>query len=359
MTYRYCRNCGQELAEDDRFCSNCGKPVHEAAYKPTLEADVPIPPPPRQAWDTTSATPQPAQTADSSGFRLSRLSKIVAGVAGLLLIFVVLVGLAAALALGGGNGDSANAGSPDKAGGIGDIFGGETFTRKNYAELVSDPDAHERAKVDVTGQVFTSPEIVEGNTGFQMFVDPENSDMNTAVLAEGTDLGLEMNDYVHVIGTVKGSMEGKNAFGGKVSAVEVDASKVEPVSAVAVVDPTQKTVQVGRTLSDQGFSVTLKKIEFGKKTTRVYVSAYNGTGTGASFSTYSAKILQNSRQFDQETTFDYEVKAPQSELRPGVRTDGVLTFGKVDPSQPMQVRFEWYSENYNITAHPIVFEVTP
>jgi hypothetical protein len=286
------------------------------------------------------------------------LSKIVAGVAGLLLIFVVLVGLAA-LARGGGNGDSANAGSPDKAVGIGDIFGGETFTRENYAELVSDPDAHEGAKVDVTGQVFTSPEIVEGNTGFQMFVDPENSDMNTGVLAEGTDLGLEMNDYVHVIGTVKGSMEGKNAFGGKVSAVEVDASKVEPVSAVAVVDPTQKTVQVGRTLSDQGFSVTLKKIEFGRKTTRVYVSAYNGTGTGASFYTFNPKILQNSRQFDQETTFDYEVKVPQSELSAGVRTDGVVTFGKVDPSQPMQVRFEWYSENYNITAHPIVFEVTP
>jgi hypothetical protein len=39
--------------------------------------------------------------------------------------------------------------------------------------------------------------------------------------------------------------------------------------------------------------------------------------------------------------------------------DGVVTFGKVDPSQPMQVRFEWYSENFNITAHPIVFQVTP
>jgi hypothetical protein len=358
MADRYCRNCGQELTEDSRFCHSCGTPVHEAAHVPTPEADVPIPPPPRQPWDTTSATPPPTQTADSSEFRFSRLSKIVAGVAGLLLIFVVLVGLAA-LARGGGNGDSANAGSPDKAVGIGDIFGGETFTRENYAELVSDPDAHDGAKVDVTGQVFTPPEIVEGNTGFQMYVDPENSDMNTAVLAEGTDLGLEMNDYVHVIGTVKGSLEGKNAFGGKVSAVQVDASKVEPVNAVAVVDPTQKTVQVGRTLSDQGFSVTLKKIEFGKKTTRVYVSAYNGTGTGASFYEYSAKILQNSRQFDQETTFDYEVKAPQSELTAGVRTDGVVTFGKVDPSQPMQVRFEWYSENYNITAHPIVFQVTP
>ncbi len=50
---------------------------------------------------------------------------------------------------------------------------------------------------------------------------------------------------------------------------------------------------------------------------------------------------RSSRQFDQETTFDYEVKAPQSDLNAGVRTDGVVTFGKVDPAQPLEVRFEW------------------
>src|SRR5829696_8476454 len=139
----------------------------------------------------------------------------------------------------------------------------------------------------------------------------------------------------------------------------LQAYKVDVVSGVEAVDPTQKTVEVGRTLSDQGFSIKLKKIEFGEDTTRVYVSIFNGTDTGVSFSDYDAKILQGSRQFDQETTYDYEVKAPQSELRPGVRTDGAVTFGKVDPSQPLQVRFEWYSDNYNVNAHPIVFQVRP
>jgi hypothetical protein len=56
---------------------------------------------------------------------------------------------------------------------------------------------------------------------------------------------------------------------------------------------------------------------------------------------------------------NYEFKELQSELRPGVRTDGVITFGQVDPSQPMEVRFEWYSDNYDITTHPIVFQVEP
>jgi|SRR5215204_336789 len=48
MADRYCRNCGNELGTGDRFCQNCGTPVHQAAYVPTPEADVPVPPPPQQ-----------------------------------------------------------------------------------------------------------------------------------------------------------------------------------------------------------------------------------------------------------------------------------------------------------------------
>lgn len=89
------------------------------------------------------------------------------------------------------------------------------------------------------------------------------------------------------------------------------------------------------------------------------MTAYNGTSVGAYFSDYDGRIIQGSRQLDQETTFDYEVEPPQSDLGPGIRTDGIITFGKADPYQPLQVRFEWSSDNYDITTNPIVFEVTP
>jgi hypothetical protein len=255
----------------------------------------------------------------------------------------------------GGGGGQASDQDPEQAEGS-----GEVFTSENYPELVSDPEAYEGAEVDITGKVFTIPEIVEGDTGFQMYAEPKNLEWNTAVLAKEDDaIELEVDDYVHVVGTVAGSMEGENAFGGGVSAVMIEADKLSTVSGAEAVDPTQKTVEVGRTLTDQVFGVTLKKIEFGEDSTRAYVTAYNGTGTGASFYDYDTKIIQGSRQFDQKYNYDYEVKEPQSDLRPGVRTGGVITFGKVDPSQPLEVRFEWYSEDYNVTAHPIVFQVRP
>jgi hypothetical protein len=129
---------------------------------------------------------------------------------------------------------------------------------------------------------------------------------------------------------------------------------VERVSGAEALDPTQKTLEVGKTLADQGFSVTLKKIEFGEKDTRVYVSAYNRTNSDASFYDFDAKILQGTHQLDADTPFDYSVKEVQEDLSPGVRTNGVMVFGKANPSQPLQVHFEWSSNNYNInTPHSL------
>lgn len=347
MADRYCGNCGYALRQDDRFCPNCGRPVHESARVPTPEADVPIPPPPEQ----------------TGGTGMDPRRKVGLSILGGLVVLLIIGGLLAPTGNGGqgenvdqGGGESDGGSKPTAAEGEGS---GKTFTAENYPELVSDPEAYEGASVDITGQIFTAPEMVEGDTGFQIYADPKNLEWNTAVLAKGHNTDLEVDDYVHVVGTVAGEMEGENAMGGTVTAVMLQADKVGVVSGVEAVDPTQKTVEVGRTLSDQGFGIKLKKLEFGEDTTRVYVSVYNGTSTGASFYDYDAKILQGSRQFDQETTYDYEIKAPQTDLRPGVRTDGAVTFGKVDSSQPLQVRFEWYSDNYNITAHPIVFQVQP
>jgi hypothetical protein len=262
---------------------------------------------------------------------------------------------------GGGSGggdqsasDSASQ-SPEQAEGS-----GETFTAGNYPELVSDPEAHEGAEVNITGQIFTAPEIVEGNTGFQMFADPENGEWNTAVLAEGSASDFEIDDYVHVVGTVVGEMEGENAMGGTVTAVMVQASDVSTVSAGQAIDPATEVREIGQTLGDQGFEVTLDKIEFGEDSTRAYVKMANNTGRGASFYTFDAKIQQGSTQVDYlEDSFAYYEEEPQSELRPGVETEGVLAFESVNPDEPFELIVPWSSDNYNINARDIVFQVTP
>lgn len=170
---------------------------------------------------------------------------------------------------------------------------------------------------------------------------------------------LKTDDYVRVKGTVEGTFEGENLFGGTATAPEVRAESVEVVDATAL-DPARKTVEVGRPKEDNGFSVTVEKVEFGEETTRIYVKARNGTDQPASLFTYDARIVQGSRQIDaNEDAYEYSSLEPQSDLEPGVETEGILTFGPADPSAPLRIRLEWYSENYEINTEPVVFKVQP
>lgn len=53
------------------------------------------------------------------------------------------------------------------------------------------------------------------------------------------------------------------------------------------------------------------------------------------------------------------MKEPQDTLSPGVETEGIVTFGPVDPNQSFDVNFEWSSEDFNITPRTIPFQLNP
>lgn len=345
MAGRYCTNCGNGLGEHDQFCARCGRPAYEVAAISTPETRVEVSP--------------VEETRRSSPGCLRWL--VAAGV----VVILLLIAIGTSGNDGGngrGNSNASRAGKSRADSGTPSASAvsepTETFTRENYGELFSDPDAHKGAAVNVTGQILGAPEQDSGQVYFQMFADPENVEWNTVVA--GDDPGdLAADDYVRVRGSVQGSFEGENAFGSKVLAVAVEEASIEEIEPMEAVDPTRKTFTVGRTDTDQGFSVTVEKIEFAKNSTRVYVTARNNTGRRADFYLFDAGIVQGSTQIDQETPFEYEVEEPQENLQPGVVTNGVVSFGPADPDEPFDLRFEWSSYNYNINPKPLVFQITP
>jgi hypothetical protein len=278
-------------------------------------------------------------------------------------LLALVVGLAVVVSSGDGGSGLAGGGANSRNGAGSDLGGfgnAETFTNRNYGELHSNPRAHKGANVDITGQLLERPEESGNELAFQMFVDVEISDWNTVVYTDQTDLDLNMDDYVRVRGEVLGSLQGENAFGGSITAPTVQASKVSTVSAGQAIDPATEVRVINRTVGGQGFDVTLQKIEFGKESTRVYVTLANNTNYGASFYTFDAQIVQGSTQVDYlEDSYAYYDEEPQEELRPGVRTEGVLAFGPVDPKQPFQLRLPWTSDNYSVNPRPVVFQIAP
>jgi hypothetical protein len=272
-----------------------------------------------------------------------------------LTVLVVLIIIIANLPSGGGGGGSGGGGGVAEGEGS-----GETFIRENYGVLVANPTEHKGAKVDITGQLLDNPEKQGNEVAFQMWADPVKIDWNTVVHTDQSALKFTTDDYVHVSGTVLGEMEGENAFGGTVSAVEVEADDVQRVDAMAAVDPTQKTVEVGQTKSSEGFSITLQKVEFGIEHTRVYLSARNDGTRAAKFDFYRSKIMQGSNRVGQNDPYDYNLPKPKPGLQPGEETEGVVIFGRADPSEPLQVWFAWERGGFMADKPaPLVFQVTP
>lgn len=373
MGQRYCTNCGNELRDGDVFCASCGKPAHETAAVATPEADVNVPPPPTYQ---VGGTPNFAPTSAAPPTEKPRISMTTF----LVLVILAVVGIVVLLGqndpgqAGGTGGGGSGGGSNGDSEGGGDVAGSDdqgasedqyasnidTFTRANYGILVANPNDHAGADVDVVGQLLDNPESRGDEVAFQMWADPNKAEWSTIVHADESSLGLRTDNYVRVRGEVLGELEGENAFGGTVTAVEVDAYQVERVEAVEAIDPTQETVQVGQTQSNEGFSVTIDRLELGAKHTRAYVTARNEGSKTAKLDLYRSKIIQGEDGFGQKDPYEYNLPQPKSGVRPGDETEGVVIFGRPDPSEPFQVSFAWERGGYMADKpDPIVFQISP
>ena len=222
----------------------------------------------------------------------------------------------------------------------------EHFTRDNWDLLDSDPETYTGASVEIVGRVFSSPERDEGSVTFQMWADPDNSNWNTVVGYADPSLRVTDGTYVRVTGTVNGKAEGTNAFGGTVSAPVVIAHSVKIVDATAAASPAIDTL--GRAAFRQaGITITVRKIEIAPDETRVFVAVKNGSAYDFSIYSYSAKIVQGGRQYEQKySSADYPELS--SDLVPGAFTTGVIVFPALSPNHAVKLYLEGSSENYDV-----------
>ena len=93
MAQRYCTNCGAELREDDSFCGKCGRPVHETARVSTLEADVPVPPPPVQDERTAAMGSPQDQDTEPPEWWQSPTGKVLGVSVAIVTVLVILANL--------------------------------------------------------------------------------------------------------------------------------------------------------------------------------------------------------------------------------------------------------------------------
>lgn len=233
-----------------------------------------------------------------------------------------------------------------------------TLSKDEFKQMFSDPDKFKGRKVDYYAKIFEEPEKDAKGTYIQAFADPENSEQNTLIQVSNPKLDVKKDDIIHVIGTVEKKYSGENAFGAKLSAPVITASKIEKSDYGTAFDPAKKTITVNKQINQNGYVIQLNKVEFGTKNTRVYLTITNNSKSQISFSSYDAKATQGSTQFDVDNDYSSNYPELKTEILPGIKEDGVILFKPLNPDGGnSQFIFTGSSDNYDLEFNPFTFEV--
>lgn len=208
--------------------------------------------------------------------------------------------------------------------------------------------------VEIIGKVFNSPEYVDGAVSLQMWADTENSDNNIIVYVADGDFKVKLDDYVKIVGIVGDVFKGKNAFGADVSAPTVKAKEYSVITYQEAVMPTISQMEINQTQTQFGYNVTLQKVEFAQKETRVFVK-FENKGS-AKFNLYSsnAKIIQNGKQYEEQSNWDADYPEIQTDLIVGTTTEGIIIFPAIEESS-FKIILEASSDNYEERIKDFVF----
>lgn len=232
-------------------------------------------------------------------------------------------------------------------------------SEEDIDKMYSNPKQFKDYEVELTGIVFNEPEADEDGVYFQMFADPINSEKNTLVGLVDTDLKVKTDDYVKLTGIVKDEFEGENAFGGVVKAPVIEATKFEVVDYVTAVAPANRTIEIKEEINQHGYHMELQKVELADEETRVYLKISNQSDATIDFYSFNAKLIAGNKQLEEDMPY-LETGLPeiQSEILPGVETEGVIIFPAIDESEKkLTFHAEGSSENYELDYKPFTFEI--
>ncbi|MBK4205019.1 DUF4352 domain-containing protein [Bacillus subtilis] len=230
----------------------------------------------------------------------------------------------------------------------------KTVQKADMEKLYTNANQFKNYKVDLYVKVFDVEQDDDG-TYLQGYNNPEKLSKNTLIMSDDSDLDIKDDDIIHVVGTVKDKYDGENALGGSVSAPRIIADSIEKSDYATAFAPAQKTINVDKTQNQHGFALTLQKVELAEKETRLYVKIENKSQDEINFYDFNAKIIADNKQLERKDDLSSYPKI-QSEILPGVNTEGVIVFPKIE-SKTAKIILEGSSENYDITINPFTFEV--
>lgn len=227
--------------------------------------------------------------------------------------------------------------------------------KENIPKMYRNPNEYKDHYFEITGAIVHVVRYENGVTQLMMFESLQHLDRFAAVSVD-EEIDLSVGDYVKVSGLVRGTIEYDTKEDITIRAVDIDAHYVEEIDYIEAMAPTLKKVKVNKSDTLYGYKVTVKKVEFSERETRVYVRVDNGGDYDVHFFDSDALVVQDGVQFDIE--YNYEANYPdlESDLRPGNHTEAILVFHGLE-QKDFKFIITGYSDNVWESSHDYEIEV--
>lgn len=225
--------------------------------------------------------------------------------------------------------------------------------------VASNPDSYNGKYIKFTGIVST----VDSNDdiyGCQVYVD---IDYNNSVLVEIPKSIMpetpKTDDLINFDAKIEKAKDGQTVMGVDSTWAYLVADSAEKTTYLESFGKADATWEFTDKVAEQnGFSISVTKVEFAKDETRFYVTATNNSADKMNIWSSSSKVLQNGQQYEQIYTYNSFEEYPElsSELLPGASSSGILCFDKLDPAA-LQLYVEGSSDNYELEFSPFIFDL--
>lgn len=235
--------------------------------------------------------------------------------------------------------------------------GKKQLSKEEFEKIFSDPKKYKGSSVDFFARIFVEPERDEDGTYLQAYANDLDS-QNVIIMIEDSTIDVEMDDIIHVTGIIKDKFKGENAFGGQVTAPLIHADSIEKSNFQTAFAPALATIEVDEEQNQHGYILRVDKVELAEKETRVYVKVTNNSEDKINFYSFNGKLIVDGKQLEEETNYEANYPEVQSEVLPGVSTDGIITFPAIaNDIASFQLYFEGSSDNWELDIKPFNFTV--
>lgn len=211
--------------------------------------------------------------------------------------------------------------------------------------------------VNVKGKVF---QVMSDNgtvKGIQIWIDPDTCEQNMMIYYN-TNAEVKQGDYVMCSGYIDSVTKYKNAYDAALYAPVVCSEDLRKSTYIEVMAPATETMTLKNVKQEKfGYSVSIDKIEFSDKETRVYATATNNGKTLFWVDANSAVIVQDGKQYNAESNYEANYEEIPYNVVKGVSSSGIILFPPIS-SNEFELTIGVHSDDYDEKLENFKFKIS-